>query len=187
MNQPRSKILKGLVALFGFIAICIILLAFPGTNQENSFINFSVSDLKKDNVSELIVDTKAVDLALNDPTARIVKDIPQNNKKVISFESSNFLSEFSKVGPRPFIINSSRHLIRLALCNGIRNAIEATKSIEGLNQRDMPPIVVAWGETDSEYWISVLSAHDMRMKYGISPAFNAIRAYPCASVVIQFL
>ncbi|MFW1942091.1 sensor histidine kinase [Acinetobacter guillouiae] len=83
-------------------------------------------------------------------------DLSELIEEIISFESSNFLSEFSKVGPRPFIINSSRHLIRLALCNGIRNAIEATKSIEGLNQRDMPPIVVAWGETDSEYWISVL-------------------------------
>jgi signal transduction histidine kinase len=44
-------------------------------------------------------------------------------------------------------------LVRLGISNGVRNAVEAVG--EGLS--DEPhPIVVAWGETDVDYWVAVI-------------------------------
>ncbi len=61
--------------------------------------------------------------------------------------------EVSLYGTKPMPIVSDPALIRLAICNGIRNSVEAVLS----SKRIAPhPIVITWGETDVDYWISVL-------------------------------
>lgn len=45
-------------------------------------------------------------------------------------------------------------LIDLTVSNGLRNAIEATQALDGVDPSQRP-IVVAWGETDIDYWITV--------------------------------
>ena len=56
-------------------------------------------------------------------------------------------------GAKPMLITSDRALLRLAISNGIRNAVEAVTGTPG----DEPhPIVVAWGATDVDYWVTVL-------------------------------
>lgn len=60
--------------------------------------------------------------------------------------------EISVQGPKPFIINSDRALLALAISNGLRNAIEAAAKT-----CDAPhPVIVAWGNTDVDYWVSIL-------------------------------
>lgn len=83
-------------------------------------------------------------------------DLAELIEEIVSIENQNNASEFSLVGIRPLIITSSKHLIRLALCNGIRNSIEAIISISESNRNQVSPIIIAWGKTDTECWISVI-------------------------------
>ena len=51
------------------------------------------------------------------------------------------------------MVTSDPTLVRLAVCNGIRNAIEA---VAAANLAEPHPIVITWGETDIDYWVAVL-------------------------------
>ena len=59
----------------------------------------------------------------------------------------------SLIGTRPMLITSDRALLRIALSNGARNAVEAVSdaAIEKPH-----PITVTWGATDIDYWVVVL-------------------------------
>lgn len=72
---------------------------------------------------------------------------------IVSAESLRTPVPISLYGQRPLLITSDRALLRLAICNGLRNAIEATGAVgsEGSNS-----VVVTWGETDVDYWVSIL-------------------------------
>lgn len=61
--------------------------------------------------------------------------------------------EVSLHGAKPKLITSDRALLRLAVANGIRNAVEAVTGAAGPEPH---PIVVTWGETDVDYWVAVL-------------------------------
>ena len=61
--------------------------------------------------------------------------------------------EVSLLGPKPMLITSDRALLRLAISNGIRNAVEA---VTGSPRGEPHPIVVTWGETDVDCWVAVL-------------------------------
>lgn len=63
---------------------------------------------------------------------------------------------FAFQGRRPALVYSSRHLVRLAVCNGLRNAIEAANSLVREESEEAALVVVAWGSTDQEYWISII-------------------------------
>lgn len=54
-------------------------------------------------------------------------------------------------GPSPCLVRGSSELLDLIVSNGVRNAIESVLEIETKR-----PIVVTWGETDRDTWVSVL-------------------------------
>jgi signal transduction histidine kinase len=54
-------------------------------------------------------------------------------------------------GRSPFLIIGDQTLLSLAISNGLRNALDA--NLESASDRH---VVVNWGETDVEYWVSVL-------------------------------
>ena len=60
--------------------------------------------------------------------------------------------EVSLLGAKPMLITSDRALLRLAISNGIRNAVEAVTGAPG---NEPHPIIVIWGETDVDYWVTV--------------------------------
>ena len=60
--------------------------------------------------------------------------------------------DVSLLGPKPLMIMSDRALVRLVVSNGVRNAFEA---VAGSTPPDLHPIVITWGETDVDYWVSV--------------------------------
>lgn len=62
-------------------------------------------------------------------------------------------SEISLVGSKPMMVTSDPALVRLVICNGVRNALEAVAST---GDGESHPIVITWGETDVDYWVSVL-------------------------------
>lgn len=53
----------------------------------------------------------------------------------------------------PVVVQGDAALVRLALTNALRNAIEST---EELLEEDRRPVVVNWGATDRDAWISVI-------------------------------
>ena len=61
--------------------------------------------------------------------------------------------EVSLHGAKPMLITSDFSLLRLAVSNGIRNAVEAVADAQG---NEPHPIIVIWGETDVDYWVAVL-------------------------------
>ena len=60
----------------------------------------------------------------------------------------------SKSGDNELLVRGDQALIDLVIRNGLRNAVEATQALEGVELHDRP-IVVAWGETDIDYWVTV--------------------------------
>jgi signal transduction histidine kinase len=78
-------------------------------------------------------------------------------EEIVYLEKDRESAEVSLVGPRPFVIMSGKHLLRLALSNGIRNALEAVSEPAQAEQTENDTlIVVTWGTTDIENWISVI-------------------------------
>jgi signal transduction histidine kinase len=72
---------------------------------------------------------------------------------VITEAGSDRESQVALVGPKPMMVSSDPTLIRLAICNGVRNAFEAVATAHA----DEPnPIIITWGQTDIDYWVAVL-------------------------------
>ena len=59
----------------------------------------------------------------------------------------------SRHGAKPLLITSDPALLRLAVLNGLRNAVEA---VAGAPEDEAHSIIVTWGETDVDYWVTVL-------------------------------
>jgi signal transduction histidine kinase len=80
-------------------------------------------------------------------------DIAGLIESIVYIEANSADVDVSLVGRKPLLIMSDVSLLRLALCNGIRNAIEAVRQIPGPLVHG---IVINWGSTDSEFWVSVI-------------------------------
>ena len=80
-------------------------------------------------------------------------DLVELLAEIVSEAVGNNPIEVSLHGARPMLITSDRTLLRLAISNGIRNAVEAVTAAPG---NEPHPIVVTWGETDVDYWVAVL-------------------------------
>ncbi len=60
----------------------------------------------------------------------------------------------SLIGPQHLICKNDASLLCLALANGLRNAVDA---LEGVSlPKGAHPIIVTWGQTDIDYWITVI-------------------------------
>lgn len=58
-------------------------------------------------------------------------------------------------GPKPFLVIGDSHLLGIAYANGLRNAIESTERLGVLKDAK---VVVSWGKTDIDYWLSILDS-----------------------------
>jgi signal transduction histidine kinase len=70
---------------------------------------------------------------------------------LISNSVASLGSDISLIGPRPFLAIADETLLGLAITNGLKNAIEATALVT-----EPHPIVVNWGITDRDYWVTIL-------------------------------
>jgi signal transduction histidine kinase len=61
------------------------------------------------------------------------------------------------VGKRPFFVTGDRGLITFAVGNSLRNAAEAVISVRN-SELSESEIVLAWDESDRDFWISVLDS-----------------------------
>ena len=60
----------------------------------------------------------------------------------------------SFAGTTPLLVQGDAALITIAVTNGLRNAIEAALPVAEDNRK--PAIIVTWGATDRDNWISIL-------------------------------
>lgn len=124
--------------------------------------NYEQSKTKKhiSNIQAIFDAIEQLRLAAN-PSQYEHFDLSDLIDDIASIENSTFNVEFILVGARPFMITGSKQLIRLALCNGLRNAFEAVKQVTDRSmQTTVKPVVIAWGSSDIEYWISVIDDGD---------------------------
>lgn len=70
---------------------------------------------------------------------------------LISDCATSLGNDISLIGPRPFLAIADITLLGLAITNGLKNAIEATSGV-----LEPHPVVVNWGITDRDYWITIL-------------------------------
>ena len=80
-------------------------------------------------------------------------DLSQLVDELIEEETESKHISVSTQGPRPFLIVSDPGLLRLAISNGLRNAIEATFQSGATGDHS---VVITWGRTDIDYWVTVL-------------------------------
>lgn len=73
--------------------------------------------------------------------------------EIVTAEFSDISETIGIHGPRPLLLNSDRALLNFAICNGLRNAVEAVCLC---GDRCTAQIVVTWGETDVDYWVSII-------------------------------
>jgi signal transduction histidine kinase len=69
---------------------------------------------------------------------------------VATEESGNVVIVYS--GRDDLVVRGDCALVELAISNGLRNAIEATIAAGDTADR---PILIAWGDTDLDYWVTI--------------------------------
>lgn len=73
--------------------------------------------------------------------------------EVVANEFADVADKIAMQGPKPLVLVSDAALLRFAICNGLRNSVEAVAAMQG---SDLPTVIVTWGETDVDFWVSVL-------------------------------
>lgn len=73
--------------------------------------------------------------------------------EIVTAEFADAAKTIDKHGPRPLLLISDRALLSFAICNGLRNAVDAGR-LGG--ERCTAQIVVTWGKTDVDYWVSII-------------------------------
>jgi signal transduction histidine kinase len=55
-------------------------------------------------------------------------------------------------GAKPCLVDADPRLLRFAVCNGVKNAVEA---MEGYVGDEVHPLIITWGVSDSDSWIVI--------------------------------
>lgn len=76
-------------------------------------------------------------------------------KELVAEEASDTDFSISLVGPENLVVEGDPKLLRLAVCNGLRNAIEAVQDRPLEFDNGAARIVVSWESTDVECWVAI--------------------------------
>ena len=79
-------------------------------------------------------------------------NLPSLIEEIVLSEFANTVDSIALHGQKPLLLVCDPALLRFSICNGLRNAVEAVSTITG----EAWPIVVTWGQTDVDYWISII-------------------------------
>ncbi len=80
-------------------------------------------------------------------------DLAEVIEEIAATEAFNQNIKIELAGPRPLVVQSCEGLVRIVLSNGLRNAIESSEAVNSVS-----PVIISWGLTDRDFWISVLDA-----------------------------
>jgi signal transduction histidine kinase len=121
-------------------------------SQEIPLFNNSKTKIYLDRLTRIFDCVTQLKKAASVPQAEEF-DLSQLIDDVITEEVENKDVRVSTQGIRPFLISSDQRLIRLAVCNGLRNAVEAVVQ-SGVSEDHS--VVIAWDRTDVEYWLTII-------------------------------
>lgn len=76
-------------------------------------------------------------------------------RELVTEEAVHTGLSISLVGPDNLVVEGDPKLLRLAVCNGLKNAIEAVKERPLESDNGASRIVVSWEATDVECWIAI--------------------------------
>jgi signal transduction histidine kinase len=80
-------------------------------------------------------------------------DLAEVLNETCAEETGDHRINISMHGSKPLLLRTDPALLRLAVRNGLRNAIEAVTDVP---QSEAHPVVLTWGETDRDYWIVII-------------------------------
>jgi signal transduction histidine kinase len=80
-------------------------------------------------------------------------DLDELISQIIGEDCSGKGVEATPYGPKPFMVRTDPNLLRFAISNGLRNAIDA--SLEPSATKSYP-VVVTWGETEVDYYLAII-------------------------------
>lgn len=122
-------------------------------SQEVPNYGSSISKLRVEKLQDIFDGIESLKKATSTPQP-VEMDLASFIRDLVELEREECNFEASFVGAQPMVIVCDRGLLALALCNGIKNAIEAAVSVSSNSRR--PMIIVSWGQTDIDYWITVI-------------------------------
>ena len=76
-------------------------------------------------------------------------------KELVAQEKFDERTSVSYIGQDDLIVEGGITHLELALCNGLRNAIEANRAFPAREDHDKPRIIISWNATDAECWVTV--------------------------------
>jgi signal transduction histidine kinase len=76
-------------------------------------------------------------------------------KELVAEEADDDGLTISLVGPENLVVEGDPKLLRLAVCNGLRNAIEAVQELPLELDDGAARIVVSWDANDVECWVAI--------------------------------
>ncbi len=80
-------------------------------------------------------------------------DLAELIDRIVAEDLGDAKCPVSTIGIRPLVVTADPTLLRFAISNGLKNAIEATAIRKA---QELPPVVITWGETDVDYWVAVI-------------------------------
>lgn len=75
--------------------------------------------------------------------------------ELVAEEAPEVGVEISLVGPQNLLVEGDPRLLRLAVCNGLKNAIEAVAEKKSDGNASTSAIVISWDATDVECWVTI--------------------------------
>lgn len=81
-------------------------------------------------------------------------DLSQLVEEIVQAEIAGIGVDVSRTGPAELLTSGDPELVRLAICNGLRNAIDAVQSLPANDGGHA--VVLNWGRSDIETWLVIL-------------------------------
>lgn len=76
-------------------------------------------------------------------------------RELVTEETGDTGLSISLVGPENLVVEGDPKLLRLAVCNGLKNAVEAVQERPLETDNGAPRIIVSWEATDVECWVAI--------------------------------
>jgi signal transduction histidine kinase len=115
--------------------------------------NYEVSQLRTriENLQKIFEGIEQIKNASGTPSVQEF-DISSWLETTIGAEDLSSVVPISFQGAKPFMVSADPKLLRFAVCNGIKNAVEA---VQGHVTDEVHPLIVTWGASDSDFWVVV--------------------------------
>jgi len=119
------------------------------SNYEASFVKSQL-----DRFAGLITEIEALVPAVAATPKQREFDLAELVRDIAAGEAQGKGLDISLIGPAPMLTWADLGLLRLAICNGLRNAIDAVSALPKDGRRR--EVIVDWGATSDETWLTII-------------------------------